>query len=404
MRLVRALILLLPFVPAGALASQVPANAVTIGTVDSVWSATLKENRRFLVYTPPSYRDTTYLPRRYPVLYLLDGDAHFHSVTGLVQILGTGVNGTFVLPEMIVVAIPNTNRSRDMTPTKVDRDVQGRPSPALASTGGMANFLTFIRSELIPHIERDYRTMPYRVFVGHSLGGITAINALYTIPETFNAYVAIDPSLWWDNRVLLKQARDRFSKPGLAGRALYVAQANTIQPGDTTFNPHFNAIVQFNSILETYNASGLRYAYKYYPRDSHGSVPLISEYDALRFIFETYDVALLQTLERPAYLTEHFGRVSAALGVQFDPPESMVDQVGRIALSRDSTVARELFEMNAALYPTSANAHMALGNFWLAKKDSTKALGHFERAVALRPGLQRAQDMTRRLKGGGQAP
>lgn len=393
----RAFLLLL--VPA-VVRSQAPSNAVTIGTVDSVWSATLRENRRFLVYTPPSYKDTTYLPRRYPVLYLLDGDAHFHSVTGLIQILGTGVNGTFVLPEMIVVAIPNTNRSRDMTPTKVDRDIQGRPSPALASTGGMANFLTFIRNELIPRVEQTYRTMPYRVFVGHSLGGITTINALYTAPETFNAYVAIDPSLWWDSRVLLKQARDRFSKPGLAGRTLFVGQANTIQPGDTTFNPHFNAIVQFNSILETYNASGLRYAYRYYPRDSHGSVPLISEYDALRFIFETYDVALLRVLERPEYLAEHFARVSTALGVKFDPPESMVDQVGRIALGRDSTAALELFEMNAALYPTSANAHVALGNFWLARKDSTKALGHFERAVVLRPGLQRAQDMVGRLKAG----
>lgn len=400
MRLGRALILLLLFVPAGLLESQAPTNAVTIGTADSVWSATLKENRRFLVYTPPSYNDTTYLPKRYPVLYLLDGDAHFHSVTGLIQILGTGVNGTFVLPEIIVVAIANTNRSRDMTPTKVDRDIQGRPSPALANTGGMANFLTFIRTELIPRVEQTYRTMPYRVFVGHSLGGITAINALYTMPETFNAYVAIDPSLWWDSRVLLKQARERFSKPGPAGRALFVAQANTIQAGDTTFNPHFNAIVQFNSILETYNASGLRYAYKYYPRDSHGSVPLISEYDALRFIFEAYDVALLQALERPEYLTEHFARASTALGVKFDPPESMVDQVGRIALGRDSTVALELFEMNAALYPNSANAHMALGNFWVGKKDPAKALRHFERAVALRPGLQRAQEMVRQLKGG----
>ena len=61
--------------------------AVTIGATDSVWSPTLKENRTFLVYTPPSYSDTTYLPKRYPVLYLLDGDAHFHSVTGLLQIL-----------------------------------------------------------------------------------------------------------------------------------------------------------------------------------------------------------------------------------------------------------------------------------------------------------------------------
>jgi pimeloyl-ACP methyl ester carboxylesterase len=261
----------------------------------------------------------------------------------------------------------------------------------------MSNFLAFLKSELIPRVEQTYRTAPYRVFVGHSLGGITTINALYTTPETFNAYIAIDPSLWWDNRVLLKQARDRFSKPGFAGRTLFVAQANTIQPGDTTFNPHFNAIVQFNSILETFNASGLRYAYKYYPNDSHGSVPMISEYDALRFIFDAYNVSLGQAVEVPGYLAEHFARASAALGYRIDPPEAMVDMVGRVALGRDSTAALRLFEMNAKLYPNSAAAQIALGDFWLAKKDSVRALGHFERAVTLRPGLQRAKDMVGKL-------
>src|SRR6185503_6006540 len=97
-----ARVLPLLFAPA-ILLSQSAGKPVTIGTTDSLYSATLKENRKFLVYTPPSYSDTTYSPRRYPVLYLLDGDAHFHSVTGLLQILGTGVNATYVVPEMIVV-------------------------------------------------------------------------------------------------------------------------------------------------------------------------------------------------------------------------------------------------------------------------------------------------------------
>ena len=386
--------------PLAALKAQAKSGAVTIGATDSVWSPTLKENRKFLVYTPPSYTDTTYLPKRYPVLYLLDGDAHFHSVTGLLQILGTGINGTFVLPEMIVVAIPNTNRMRDMTPTKTDRDPDGKPQPALASSGGMANFLTFIKTELIPRIERDYRTAPYRVFVGHSLGGITTINALYTMPDAFNAYVAIDPSLWWDKRVLLKQARERLSKPGLAGRTLFVAQANTISPGDTTLNVHFNSIIQFNSILETFNQSGLRYNYKYYPHDSHGSVPMIAEYDALRFIFDVYDVSLLEAIERPAFITEHFAQVSAAMGYKVDPPEGMLDLLGQVALGRDTTSALKLFEMNATLYPTSANAVASLGDVWLAKKDTTKALGYYEKALAMRPGLKKPKDMLQKLKKG----
>jgi len=395
-----ACLALLASISAPALSAQTPTNSVTIGTRDSIWSATLKETRKFLVYTPPSYGDTTYTPKRYPVLYLLDGDAHFHSVTGLLQILGTGVNATYVLPEMIVVAIPNTDRMRDLTPTHADKDPDGKPQAGFKTSGGTPNFLKFIQTELIPKVEKTYRTAPYRVFVGHSLGGITTIDALYTMPETFNAYVAIDPSLWWDNRTLLKQAREKFSKPGLAGRALYVGQANTISPGDTTLNVHYNSIIQFNSILETFNQSGLRYAYKYYPHDSHGSVPMITEYDALRFIFDFYDVGLLQAIERPQYIADHFAKVSAALGYRMDPPEDMVDLIGHVAIGRDTTAALQLLEMNTKWYPSSANAVAALGDVWLAKKDTTKAVGYYEKALAMRPGLQRVKEAVQKLKRG----
>ena len=392
--------LLLSIAPAATLRSQAKTGPITIGTTDSIWSPTLKENRRYLVYTPPSYRDTTYLPKRYPVLYLLDGDAHFHSVTGLLQILGTGVNATFVLPEMIVVAIPNTDRTRDLTPTHAETDPAGKPQPGFKTSGGGPNFLRFIQTELIPQIERTYRTAPYRVFVGHSFGGISVIDALYRMPETFNAYLAIDPSLWWDNRVLLKQARERFSKPGLAGRALFVGQANTIQPGDTALNVHFNSIIQFNGILETYNRSGIRYAYKYYPADSHGSVPMISEYDGLRFLFDSYNISLAEAIEQPTYLTDHFARVSASLGYRVDPPEDVTDLIGRVALSRDTTAAIRILELNATLYPSSANALTSLGEAWLAKGDTAKAIGFYERAVAMRPGLKRPKDALAKLRRG----
>jgi uncharacterized protein HemY len=72
--------------------------------------------------------------------------------------------------------------------------------------------------------------------------------------------------------------------------------------------------------------------------------------------------------------------------------------LGRIALARDTTSAQRLFEMNAVLYPNSANAHASLGDLWLAKKDSAKALSHFERAVALRPGMQHPKEMVAKLK------
>jgi predicted alpha/beta superfamily hydrolase len=395
MRLMTGLVLAL--LPAAASAQAPYAKATTIGKVDSVMSTVLKENRRFLVYTPPSYDDTTFAPQRYPVLYLLDGDAHFHSVTGLLQILGTGVNGTFVLPEMIVVAIPNTDRTRDMTPTNVTVGFDGKPQPFLKTSGGMGNFFTFMKSELIPQIDARYRTTPYRVFVGHSLGGITTINALYSIPETFSAYVAIDPSLWWDNSMLLRKAKDYFSTAKLQGKALYVAQANTVNPDDTTRNAHFEGIVKFNGVMERHNQSGVRYAYKYYDKDDHGSVPIIAEYDALRFIFDGYKVDLARVLASPASLRDHFTRVSANLGTPFTPSERMVGMMGQFALGQDTTKAMEFYQMAIDLYPNSHRGYDRLGDLWKAKGDQKKARAFYEQSLARNPNNKYAKDMLGKL-------
>lgn len=390
---------IVPMSPA-LLAAQAAPGAITIGRTDTLWSATLKEKRPYLVYTPPSYRDTIYTPGKYPVLYLLDGDAHFHSVTGLLQILGTGVNGTYVIPEMIVVAIPNTNRMRDLSPTRSQSDPDGKPMPGTAMTGGMPAFLRFIQTELIPHIDSTYRTAPYRVFVGHSLGGITTIDALYTMPSTFNAYVAIDPSLWWDKRVLLNKAKDFFTGPKPPDRTLYVALANTLNADDSLPNTHFNSIMQFNRIAEEYNRGSLRYGFHYYANDDHGSVPMIAEYDALRFIFDGYWMPIQKALARPAFVTEHFEGVSAKFGYRVPPSESMLDLLGTVETGRDTTKALELRRMTTDAYPASGRAWASLGTLLLAHRDTSSAVVAFEKSVALRPTNAATRETLRKLKGG----
>ena len=68
------------------------------------------------------------------------------------------------------------------------------------SSGGADKFLQFIETELMPEVEKRYRTQPFRVLAGHSLGGLFAVHALSTRPGLFNAYVAVSPSLWWDGQ------------------------------------------------------------------------------------------------------------------------------------------------------------------------------------------------------------
>lgn len=375
--------------PAAAPAAAAPPTGLAVGVRDSLRSTVLNELRRVLIWTPPSYRDTTFAPRRYPVLYLLDGDAHFHSVTGLLQILATGINGTYVLPEMIVVAIPNTNRMRDLSPTHVTTGYDGKPDPQMAASGGGAAFLRFLTTELIPHVDSAYRTTTHRTLVGHSLGGLMAIQAMYTVPGAFTNYLAIDPSLWWDKSLTRREAAARLAPAGaLAGKGLYVAQANTMIPTDTVPNQHFNDIAQFDAIARRATASGLHYGFRYYPEDSHGSVPLIAEYDGLRFLYEGYALDLMRVIAEPAYLEGHYAEVGRRHGVDPVPPESVVDLLVTYASLLEAGKPQQLplARLATRLYPASAHAHERLARLMRAAGDTTGAIAELTKAVELAPG------------------
>src|SRR5258708_3207726 len=91
-------------------------NNIVIGKIDSLYSQTLGEERKVWVYMPHGDNGPSASGQRYPVVYLLDGDAHFSSVMGMIQQLSE-INGNTVCPDMILVGIPNTVRMRDLTPT-----------------------------------------------------------------------------------------------------------------------------------------------------------------------------------------------------------------------------------------------------------------------------------------------
>ena len=151
-------ILLLIFIAIiGCAANAQNDNKIAIGKIDTVYSGILGEKRKIWIYTPGMTSGKHDPNQRYPVLYLLDGDAHFLSVVGIVQQLSQA-NGNAVLPEMIVVGITNTDRTRDLTPTHVTSDLPAMDSNFSKTSGGGRNFMAFIEKELMPHIDSVYPT------------------------------------------------------------------------------------------------------------------------------------------------------------------------------------------------------------------------------------------------------
>jgi uncharacterized protein len=372
---------------------------IIIGKIDSLYSAKLKEQRTVWVHVPgrPHKNDSS---RRYPVVYLMDGDAHFTSVVGLIERLSAASDND-LCPEMIVVGIPNTDRMRDLTPTHVTSGPFGS-SPMLAVSGGGEEFTGFIEKELIPHIDSLYPTAPFRVLIGHSLGGLMVVNALIHHGSVFNAYLAIDPSLWWDDQKLLKQAESELGEPKrFSGKSLFLAVANTMAPGMDTMRVqgdtssgslHIRSILRFAADLGKNRGDSLRSDYKYYDEDSHGSVPLIAEYDGFRFLFDFYHFRYQARVFDPAvsadsavWLVEaHFKNLSGKMGYVLLPPQDQVNGAAKAFIQNKSMdKAYAFFNLNLRNYPKSVDAYAGMGDYYVAKGDKTKALASYNKAMAL---------------------
>lgn len=372
---------------------------ITIGRIDSVQSIILGEQRQVWVYVPDEGAGEIFSKQKYPVVYLLDGDGHFSSVVGMIQQLSS-VNGNMLCPKMIVVGIPNTDRTRDLTPTHVDADPPFMDSTSSVTSGGGENFIAFIEKELMPHIEAKYPTAPYKMIIGHSFGGLAVMQTFVHHNDLFNAYVCIDPSMWWDNQKLLNQAKKALVEKKFDGKSFYLGIANTMEDGmsvaqakqDTsTSTKHIRAILALQSHFEKNKMNGLMYGGKFYPDDTHGSVPLITEYDALRFFFDFYPLKLSMkdyfdtTTALVDKYVAHFTQVSKKMGYSIKADESEINYMGYDAMSsKHFAKAERFFKLNVENYPESYNVYDSIADYYEAIGDKENAIKNFEKALSFK--------------------
>ncbi|MDZ4793464.1 MAG: alpha/beta hydrolase-fold protein [Bacteroidota bacterium] len=372
-------------------------NKVTIGTIDSIHSKILAEQRKIWIHVPNSGQADT--KQRYPVVYLLDGDAHFYSVVGMIQQLSQ-VNGNTICPEMIVVGIPNTDRTRDLTPTHVDADPPFMDSTFSKTSGGGENFVSFIEKELIPYIDSLYPTQPYKMLIGHSFGGLTVINTAVNHTKLFNSYICIDPSMWWDKMNFLKAAKKSFAEKNMSGTTLYVGIANTmaenmditkVQSDTSIETKHIRSILDLDKYIKDQKQNGLKYESKYYSNDDHGSVPMIAEYDGLHFIFGNYRFKFSfkdfidSTVDLASKFEQHYQAISKQFGYKVPPPENMLNGLGYEFLQQKQyTKAESFFKTNVDNYPESYTVYDSYGDYFLEIGDKSKATEYFKKALSLK--------------------
>lgn len=383
MKAISILIFLLPLL---TVYGQISNKTNPVGIISKINSNILNEEREIWIYVPKAYDKDTDSTTKYPVVYLLDGNSHFHSVAAIVD----NLSRNFLCPKMFVVGIVNTNRSRDLTPSFSGKNFEGKNN-SNSTFGGAHNFTKFIENELIPYIDSAYRTAPYRMLIGHSFGGLMALNTLINYEHLFNSYVAIDPSLWWDNQYLLTQIDSSLTNKKLS-KTLYIGIANTMMPGMDTIQARkdtsistlgIRSILKLTDKLRANSYSGIRWSYNYYKDEDHNSIPLIATYDALRFIFNYYK--FVGENNDSINLISHFENVSSQMGYRIVPPELSVNEQGYYYLQRKMfEKAYTFFKKNIEYYPKSFNVYDSMGEYFEALGDKEKAIEYYTLALKIK--------------------
>ncbi len=310
---------------------------------------------------------------RYPVLCVLNGAFTFGYEHGVVQVLSR----MQAIPGMIVVGVPGFDdggyvptpfEQRGETPTAADRSIR------------------FLKEELIPFVERNYRTNPFRILYGHSVGGLFTIYTMFNFPELFSGYIAGSPWFQVNDGYWLKNIDKLAKERNLNGKLLFM----TVGKGEADLT-----VETYKDLEKWFNAASLPGLARKsaWVEGDHGSMVGRNTYDGLQFIFDGWKLpdALLRTAD--------IEKIEAALAdgtahwkkYGFEDTDLLsevrVNALGYQLLNRGARAeAVRLFAFNIKRFPKSFNALDSLAEAYMISGDKENAVKYYRLAVQGNPG------------------
>jgi hypothetical protein len=346
---------------AGAAQAQENSDSLTVGRKFQMASKVLGETRDIWVALPAGYEGGQ---ERYPVLIQLGDLSHFRYSVPIVDILARSDH----IPAMIVVALPDPtprHHYRDSTPTAVDY---------LPASGGAPQFLRFLDEELIPYIEANYRSQPFRILCGHGLSGLFAVTAMLESPGTFGAVLTDGASMTYDNSFILTAAETKSAGSRLRG-SLYLGVGNEVET-----IPGLRALVR---LLERKAYPGLEWTLAVEPDEDQGTAAVPVFYKGLKWIFRAWRIPVEVAAKGMEDVHAYYAGLAEKFG--YDIPVTEKTLAGRgVQLIREQRFedAAALLKLNARAYPDSHQALLSLAFLCERTKDWKQAAGYYEMAAA----------------------
>lgn len=323
----------------------------------SLTSKVLNEERKVSVKLPNSYFDKK--AERYPVIYRLDGAQNIARESAVLEKLYQAG----AAPEVIFVAIENTDRLRDLAPY-VNQDPRG----PVGAGGGADKFLQFLTAELMPHIEQNYRTSDFKILTGASIAGLFTLHTLRTNPTLFNAHIVYSPAVWWGENKTAKQLVKFISTTKELDTYLYM----------NIGSEHISMRKVYDEMLSNMQASlpnQFQLETDFFPTVPHGLTSVAGLFKAYHSLFLPLVMPNSELKGGVNSIKSYYEKVSKQRGKTTIAQEWVMRELGYHLMGKqDFDTAIEVFKYNIELYPESAEAYNGLAYVYEENKQYEESL------------------------------
>lgn len=346
---------------------------VTIGENFIIHSEIIGEDRPISVYIPKGVNtgDSLY------VIYLLDSEHHFHTVTGIVQSLVDYEQ----IPKTMVVGIQTTNRPRDYLP-KINGDPQTKFQKFVKSKwpdSGQDKFLTFLNDELFPYIDKNYTTYPHRTIIGHSNGGTLALSALFERPELFNNYLAISANGWWSYDEIIQNSK-KLIEINRTKQKLFLSVAGE-------GSQFYTGTLELLTNMERNKPVNLDWKFEHYPERTHMSGILPAITSGLEYLYADVNFKITPELAKYANISvvkSYYSDLSKQFGFTVSAPVDIyVEFAEQQQMNLREEEALKTLEQFVRDYPEHSYAHMKLAQGYAKVKKYNQSYEVFVQALNL---------------------
>ena len=353
-----------------------------LGTEYILKSEILQEERPIIISLPLGYENSD---ANYPVLYLLDGLGNIKHQIGTVELL----TDSGIIPPMIIVGIESLDRSRDLTPSKAGEALYGGVGDAgIPQSGGAPKFLAFLEDELMPFVESNFRTHPYRLLEGHSFGGLFSTYTLMEKPDLFDAFIIQAPALWWNKEEMTAKAQVFFKLNSNLDKSLYFG----IGGGDGWgMRQELKRYVQ---VIEENSPKNLRWKHEEVGDEDHDTSRLLLNYYGLKYVFSDLLISeeLLNTYSDTAFLKGERDLIGKYGQQARRPVSNYVDIALKLLEEGNNLGAIVVFNRAVEAYPKYIGLMTNLAKLYEQTKQNSKAIVTYKLAISLSKKLKLGQE------------